>query len=386
MMRTRGGCLRLSMMAAVFWMRLFVGDERSVAADSTSPEATFQFVVSGMRNERSRFVSGACRFNGNFKLTWPKEPARNLDGPMEGFLAFDGNRVRFDYTRPGWVVDPTTVRVIKSDDSSRPTADTVRGMLTTRFAEDKTRVTLWHSDNPLLAIAQPQDFADRRTTGWFDIRGINLYEPISIERGDSLEKVFTDLVGFAKCDGHVTRDGDSTWVLRWAWAASKKEITNWTLVVDVRSGFTPVSYRCETVQHEHPDNKILEYEYKTEWQVVQGVSVPVRHQSFRAGFSPAVEEVIWNYRWEAVNESVADDLFQYTTFDVPDSVAIQDVSGKQVVMIRDFPYAARRGSAASRWRMALEVFGAVAGAAILVAFHIRSRGRAKRRAMSCEAP
>jgi hypothetical protein len=299
----------------------------SAEVKSSDAEA-FEFVVSGMREERSKLVSGVCRMQGTFFFQHEEQPEKNLKGPLEAFAAFDKRKVRYDVTRPDFVVDPSTIQ--SSPESNRVTAERTRGRSTRRFADDGTRVAGWHSDNPLVAISQAKDYTDRRATEYVDIRGITLYDTLSINRGYTLGQVFDRLGSYVK--GQVATVDDSTWVLSKTIRSDEQWVTKFSLTVDVASGFTPTSFKCQSApvnEVDEPDSWVLEWENSTDWSQINGVWVPTHHETsvVSGPFSRVTHQKVLDFYWEFVNEPVDENLFNYTTFEIPDDVAIADFSG-----------------------------------------------------------
>ena len=117
----------------------------------SSDAAAFDFILAGMKKERYKLLSGVCRFTGALVAQIDARPEENLNGPVEGLLAVDAGKTRYDMTRPGWVVDPKSVQLTKG--TNKATATTMKGTLTTMYADDGTQATFYHSDNSSIRIA-----------------------------------------------------------------------------------------------------------------------------------------------------------------------------------------------------------------------------------------
>ena len=142
-MRCGDHVLRAFLLASLLWLNSpFPCQTADVHHDSASaegenleaktlddPKKAFDFVVSGMKQERSRLVSGVCRFEGRRLVEYANRSKRhaNLDGPLKGFLAFDFNEeeLRYEITGPDWVVDPASIQSVGQ--SGRVTASPVAG-------------------------------------------------------------------------------------------------------------------------------------------------------------------------------------------------------------------------------------------------------------------
>lgn len=321
-------------------------DSVNVGEPARNAEDAIRFALTGMQEEMSRLTSGVCHFTGKFESRISGAPEKNLTGATQGLIAIEGGKVRFDITRPGWIIDPTTIR--SADDPDTPgrvgnvTAKTKKGILTKRFADDGIRVTVWNSNQPMIAIAQTRDFPDVRSTGYIDIRGITLFDRLSINKGLSLDQIFDNFSEhYSKLEQSIEKIDESKWILNWL-VSDEMGSTKWSLTVDIESGFMPQVYQCESapVKDVNQDDKwILEWRNKTEWKQVNGAWVPVFHEFYTPSspFSKIVERTIFHLAWENVNAEIDDQLFTYKTFEVPDDVAIQDASGSDTVWIKPFP-------------------------------------------------
>lgn len=386
----------------------------SASGPKLSAEEAFAFVVAGMRQERAKLVSARGSFTGSLSQKWREKPENDLAGPVHGFLALDRGKVRFDWTGPERIVDPGSVRP-----SSKPghvVAQTVAGVATRRFADDLLRVSSWHSDDGIAVIVPSRSVKTRRPTRYVDVWGMTLFTELEKDREYPLEKVFDLLASFGKRPtARATGIGSPTWTLHWATEGDEVWRTTWNLAVDVESGFTPRRYWCETsltetgqrtLQKRLAQGKgdlhsarlrdaaallqpgapkaVLEWENKTDWVRVNEVWMPLHHErrGFASPFSGVDVVEIWDFRWESVNQPVPESLFNYTTFDLPEDVAIQDTSRGQTVWVRP-PRNPLHGTGArvvprGLWPLALGV-GSLA-ALVALALFLRHRQPPSKRA------
>jgi hypothetical protein len=382
----------------------------TVSKPAASDARAFAFVVAGMKEARRKLVSGVCRFEGTLDRERRETPDDCLHGSMRGLIAIDGDKVRYDIVRPDWVMDKSTIEFSKTQ-PGKVTVRTMKGVSTRRFADDGTRTTTWHSDDSIVEIAQSKDFANRRGTEYVDVRGITLFDQNSIDHAYTLEQVFDHLSMFRdKYQGKVTGVDSATWVLSWSHQDDTPWITKWTLTVDVESGFTPRTYKYEELFTKNVDDllsslgskpispresetlKLLRgnegkwlpaWENRTDWAQINGVWVPTHHESeiFRGLFSSVAQKKTYDFRWEGVNQPVNQNLFNSTTFEIPENVGIQDSSGGGAVWIKEIPGSHVEAEAAiespARWKL---IIGAtLTVAAFLIAWLLLLKKKIRRR-------
>ncbi len=403
-------------MAALVLAAMAVAAEGPQAPSGAGKDASvaraFEFVVTGMRQEHAKLASGLCRFSGRLVQDFPETPERNLDGPIAGLLALDHGKRRFDITRPDFIVDRRSVRA--GAKTGAVVGQTIPGVSTRRFADDLVRTTFWHSDNDVATIMQTRDVASRRNAEYVDIWGITLYSQLAIERQYTFEDLCEQIVEFGKREGAAVAGLDSpVWTLSWlAPAASKDEVwqTTWILRVDTQRGFTPRLYRCQStltpkgrkllaggtvrgaaegqaaekvkeLLEAGGDRPFLEWENETDWAQVDGVWVPTRHASrvFRIPSPKPILTRTLNFHWERVNRPVDPELFTYKTFDLPERVGVQDLSGGQVLWVKPLPRAVEEPAARvppDRRKSWGFVLGAAPFLVLLLLIALRSRRRA----------
>ena len=177
---------RMSSFAAAARSRPDVGKAPGHLELKASDPAAFEFLISGVKNEHRKLLSGVARFRGTYVEKHKENSSLEFDGPTDGLVAIDGGKVRFDMSGPGWAVDHKSVERIPN--SAMVKGRTVRGRCTTRFADDRSRVTLWHSNNSMAVIALPRDLPDRSAYQYVDIRGITLLSPGAIAKQLTLER------------------------------------------------------------------------------------------------------------------------------------------------------------------------------------------------------
>lgn len=116
--------------------------------------------------------------------------------------------------------------------------------------------------------------------------------------------------------------------------------------------------------------------------LLEGVWVPAHHES-RSFQVPSPKPVLartLDFRWESINAPVDPELFTYKTFDLPEHVGVQDLSGGQVVWVKPLPRVAAEAvhtvpSGRMLWGVAI---GSAPVVALLVWVLMRRHRRANR--------
>lgn len=342
---------RMALIVLVLGIHVDVGEADAIIAAPAQGDAgreegarTVDFIMAGLRNEREKFKSGECRFDGSLAFVFPKQPESSFSGPMKGRLAIEGDKLRFDLTKPSYVVDPSTIRTSAKKTEGRATAKMMKGTLTKLFADNLEKLTFWRSDNPLMTITRSGK-EDRKLSEYTDIRVITLYDPISLRKcrtmAEILDIFFKAGYGYSTMNKAAKKGKDGRWELTWD-SKVKNEATKYTLIVNEARGYTPEEFRCESKLDGAPApaaDWFLEWINQTRWDQIGGVWVPVHHEHRQVlgPMSAYSETYIYDYHWDSVNQDVPDDVFTYTKLDVPKTVAIQDVSTGETEWIREFP-------------------------------------------------
>ena len=141
----------------------------------------------------------------------------------------------------------------------------------------------------------------------------------------------------------VEKESETIWNLIWTYTdLEHDEATRCILTVDVQQDFSPTKFLCEStrLQNVKDDSSwIPEWENTTTWKEVSEVWVPVHveRKLFMGPYSGTDEVFTVDLEWKSVNEPIADDVFTYADFDVPDNIAIQDTSSGETVWIKPLP-------------------------------------------------
>lgn len=308
-------------------------DQSSVADTGASHDdaTALKFLIAGVRNEIEKRRSGIGKFRGTFRYEQSGAPEKALHGEVHGLVAIEAGKVRFDITRPDIVVNPKSAAPV-APGSNRVLATLIPGISTKKYANDGLLTSAWHSDNGILGIGRSTSRAVPPETDYLDIRGPTLFDPVSLGRGTSLDEILSGIEGVSKkFQVRVTGVDGPQWTAEWRNSSDDHWITRVVLVVDVAHGFTPVEYRCETIakgEGEKSDQWIVEWRNRTSWQAFDGAYFPSHHESRdeRGPFSTIERIQTLDFEWSNVNQDVDDELFSYTSFDLPAHIGIQDSS------------------------------------------------------------
>lgn len=345
-----------------------VNNDRAARTVPGDPVELVSFVLSAISRERHKLVSGVCLVTGSFDGKRPSDPSTNLDGPIKGMIAFDNDKIHYDYTRPGWVVDTSSIQKGGAA-TSNVKAQTKKGEFETRFALDGDRLTVWSTDQGFVVVSKLEAMPEIRTFGdYIDIRAPALIERLAVTKGWFLDDVLNQIREFtSKYLTEVKELRDSVWSISWRIPA-ERFTKRWTLEVDTKN-FTPLEYRCEAAPTDRVDQDdawFVVWKNKDTWTERDGIWIPTRHEYHHEDgpFSRVNETVIYDYDWKSVNEAVDEKLFNHESFDLPATVGIQDVSGDSPILIRPpmvsvpasaFPAAPQSRSSKVLWLVAFNV-------------------------------
>ncbi|MCA9014132.1 MAG: hypothetical protein KDA77_02260 [Planctomycetaceae bacterium] len=197
-------------------MLVLFSDVPTSFAQNVSPEqddaaARTKFCLSGIREHCESLKSGLATYQGSLNVEIRGEPENNLSGPVSGILAFDGSKIRFDVTRPGWTVDSDNIEHPSGDKTmGTATAKMKKGTLTKMFSDDGSKIAIWQSFQPLISIAKASSFPDRRVTEYIDYRCPPLFDVLSVDRGYSLDQILNQFdTGFPLSVASVEKESET---------------------------------------------------------------------------------------------------------------------------------------------------------------------------------
>jgi hypothetical protein len=304
--------------------------------EQVGQDQAIQFCLSGVKEHCKKLNSGRAKITGSLKTEFKNQPEFNLAGPVSGLVAYDGQKVRFDITRPGWVVDRSS---LADEAKAGEPVKMMKGMLEKSFSDDGVKIAIWNSDQPMVTIGQLSDLPDRRVAEHINFRCPTLFDIYSIGQGWTLEHILQRFeTEFGNAVAECVKDNE-VWKLIWTYQEGG-EVTRWVLTVDTSRGFVPVQYKCESADARSDERTwIPEWENSTEWEMVSDVWVPIRFERsiFSGPASSFDEKLVMELDWELVNEAIDDDSFTYRGFKVPEHVGIQDSSSGEAIWIKHLP-------------------------------------------------
>ncbi len=303
------------------------------------------FVVEGMRNERLKVQKGLANVKGKIAYTVRYDPGKSRTIDFKVFFAFeDEKKIRFDRTQLDWVVDLDTLE--RDPDTGSPKrAGSKLGMVTYKYCNNSKKMAIWSTDTKQLEVRAAQGFyAPSGTIGFFDVRGLGLYQGFMLHdnAGHSLAKLL-DFFASIETDVQVQQHAGKPWCLFWFFArgAVRTECRVW---IDVENGFTPIRHQHKRFSPEGPQGKILE-EATTKWERRGDIRVPVQFKFVRDSggrgaqgrYDPMGgmrEEIDMSIDWKSINEPVPQHLFEYQDLGAPKGINIIDSSLGPTIIVQ----------------------------------------------------
>jgi hypothetical protein len=309
-------------------------NDAAVKPQPKQQSEAYQYILASIKSEREKLRTGICSISGPIKTRFKNNAPDSTEGAVSGLLAFDfkASKIRYDITRPGWVVDPSTLQSAGGD---HVTAKHIKGRLTKQFADDGANLAFWHSDNNLCTIAPNNSSGERLASELFDVRATSLHDPVSLRDVYSFEKILASLSLQGRF-ATVRQNDSGPWVVEWN---SKDQLFDhkFTLDVNPERGWSATSYKHEARPLNRPAEKwSTGYQFASQWKEVEGVWVPTRYTYWRGGIGAGFEESFdYQLDWKNVNQPVDPGMFSYTSFDLPDRVGVADVTKGETRYIRE---------------------------------------------------
>lgn len=292
------------------------------------------YALTKLKEARSQLVSGKCKITGTVNTTYLKEPKGEIAGPVTILMAFDygGNRIRFDLSRPGWVVDYSTLQTLSTNQGAASAKQKI-GTLTKKFADDGERVSFWHSDNVLCSVS-PNINADLRATSeYFDLRAAGLHEPHTFKGNKPFEAIFDEALALTKFSRTIEA-GEQRWIIERS-AETPLNRMKWILELDPNKAFAPIRHRLEnTLLKKDPPETIVSWEFNVDWDQREGVWVPLRYRQLATNES-YIESFDYAFEWLEVNQPQPKERFSYVDFNLPDYVGIIDTTSGESIYLKE---------------------------------------------------
>jgi hypothetical protein len=302
--------------------------DNSLGQTAADKQEALEFLFSGMQEGRGALKSGVCRMQGRYIAKDDRRAKPVFDGAWNVFLAFEGKKLCFDITKPGWIVDEAEARSPRHAIAPRK-----KGITRSCYCRNGEKSASWYDGGPMIELAADTGQPPRGGWGYFDVKALGFYDEVSLGRGTDLVKLIT-MWRSDKNLSEIDRSDPKIW--RVTWTDHETQITtDFRLWVDVESGFTPVRFENRERIGDGPWGAIVQSQ--TEWRNVQGVYVPVRHEyHFAPPRSKPSTDLQCDLTWEKVNEPIDPITFTYESFDAPTHIGVVDTSSGHPITLKAF--------------------------------------------------
>jgi hypothetical protein len=285
-------------------MALFVTVTPTLAAEG---EQEMHYLFAGMLQERSKLKSWSCTVTG--------VDLQNRSFDMK--LLWSGESFRFDRTRHVPAFDGEGMRGVDKNGRLIKTGKVVHLPAhndVERACDNKQMTVFWDVTNRSSNITRSTP-SQRELLHIWDPRTACL---ILVSEPADYRKALNDRLKFWKDSFTIERKGalwTGTFTRSEKWQDSRLSIT-----VDTEHGFTPVSYRGDTLYKPNsrfPGKVEVCYEATAEWKQLDGVWVPIHHRHVRGDGTLEAE---YKLSWDWVNKDVDDKEFTLDGLGVPADV------------------------------------------------------------------
>jgi hypothetical protein len=340
----------------------------------------FEFALDGIVSERSELKSGVCTISGKMINETGGGGESSLSGPFQVFLAFEGEKLRFDRTELSWVIDSASLAA--ENEKRADTGSSGNGQLPQEVPSKKTMVTkhylrtppraaFWVEGQPLINVTDALDMKLFHGVGAFDVKCLGLYSYHEFSQGLDLK----DVVAAYRSAPKVTKSVDSehNWEFTLLHSDSK-----WSVTLDPARSMSPISARLE--EKTPAGEYVATQTVSCKWKEQAGVWLPTSYTMERTDKTgQVVLAYVFDLEWEYVNEDVDDSLFDYASLDAPESVGIIDFSLGAPIVIRDAKplMAIAQANRSKNWRFGLLLLGVATVVGVLCYALIRFRPRLK---------
>lgn len=263
-----------------------------------------EFVLSGVRDARSRMRSGVVTVRGSVKHEGGAHPEDYADGRIEMLIAFDmdANRLRFDRFRPGILVD--------ADDPSLQSPVSLGGKLISR-ADQTLR---WHRPGNDVVTIEPPGWPRDAVIKPIDVRAVGYVGWGDLDRGTPWDSVL-DILQRPVSEIEV-RD-ERYYELIWSSEAGRTP-HRVSKVFDAERGFSPLRWELRLGMSADGAWLAPREVVTTDWRESNNVWVPVsvRQEEKWGPRSPRIVREL-AFDWKNVNEPVDDEYFTLAGLDLP---------------------------------------------------------------------
>ncbi len=291
----------------------------------------FEYLIDGMKAARESIAQATVTYTGNRRRTDKRDPSRNIDGRIEGMMAFDvlKQKLRIEHSMPESYGDDISESEFKALSDSGDLKEFLHGpsVQTDQFimfvknesysAEyEKTGI---HDSNlnistPDWPLGENRDLLhliDYRSLGMIDVQDYSGWRPWLIYDGSTLELDNSSLLCPVETVIHNIRVRNYFRLIK----KSGLVTIDWgphTLTIDERNGFTPVEYRTTDAYREMFN---CTHSATTSWGQVSGHWVPTNAVlEMNNEKHETIERFELHLEWSGINEALPEELFEYESF------------------------------------------------------------------------
>ena len=298
---------------------------------SDADRQEFAYLIAGMKAARESISKAIVTYTGRRTSTDEEEPSANVDGRIEGLMAFDtkNRRLRIEHTMPAAYGRDINEVELKSLSASGKLMESLGGpyaqidqflmyvqneSYSAHYVKNGQHDSNLDISTPDWSWASTRDLLhliDFRSLGMIDVQDYSGWVPPLVYQGSTHKLDDTSLLCPLETVIHNFTVRKHFRLLK----ESGLVTIEWrchTLTIDDRNGFTPVEYRTTD---KYWDLYHTTYQTKTSWNQVSGHWVPVtavlemddERRTKRERFE-------LNLEWSRINEELPDELFQYESF------------------------------------------------------------------------
>ena len=309
---------------------------------SDADRQEFEYLIAGMKAARESITKAMVTYTGRRISTDEEEPSANVDGRIDGLMAFDteNRRLRIEHTMPAAYGRDIGEDELKSLSASGKVMESLGGPYSqidqfVMFVQNESYSAHYakngkHDSN--LDIFTPDwswdstrndlHLIDYRSLGMIDVQDYSGWQPPVLYQGATLTLDDSSLLCPLETIIHnfnvrkhfqlIKKDGLVT-----------IEFRTHSLTINERNGFAPVEYRTTEdywkIYHRT-------YSSTTYWGNVAGRWVPTTAVMEMDDERRAKRERFeLNLEWSRINEELPDELFQYESFkNVEENTAVID--------------------------------------------------------------
>ena len=301
----------------------------SIPLSEDSPETSkrYDFLLSGMDDQRQRLRTGVYRISGRY---YNNDPALGqLDGPVTIFSAFDynTNKFRFDRTEPireGKIIAPGT------GSNSTWAPKSVGGKMI-RLSDR----TIAKSDDSVITRSGFMTPGDEANIKPLDVRAIGLYYWSSLMSGQPPN--YPQTLEFLERErpDEVIEERRGIWRITWTFPEDTTMTLRRIVWLDQNSGYSPIRMELKYRSSSMPAGQwpAPMFESESSWVDAGGVWVPKTYRVVAKHSAPVIQGYDLSIDWEIVNGEVPPVVFTIEGLSLPKNGMVIDNSlGKDIIL------------------------------------------------------